>query len=397
MVYYPAGSKEEEAITCELERRTKEIKEKKPKDLPKEAVRVSFEKKEDSISESSSKNKIVAMIKSKDPFKKSGKMKKIIFLVVFLLLLGGGFFFFKTKNLVSRISTSGGSLFGGMFKDKEDVGGVKEGRINVLLVGMRGTNMPGGSLLADTIMLASFKPGENKVALISIPRDLFVEMPGKNYSRKINEANVLGEENGKGKGLEAMKEVVGSITGLPIHYAVSADFNALRETVDILGGITVHLDKPFFEGKQFVEGNECGGEFSLPAGDISLSGDKALCYSRARFATSDFDRARRQQDVLLAIKEKALDLGTLTNFNKLNELLGVMGNDIRTDMEPWEMQELFGILQGIKDPKFFHKVFDTSKDGLLYSSDNGSYILLPVGDNYDKMREASKNVFEEKS
>jgi LCP family protein required for cell wall assembly len=235
------------------------------------------------------------------------------------------------------------------------------------------------------------------VALISIPRDLFVEMPGKNYSRKINEANVLGEENGKGKGLEAMKEVVGSITGLPIHYAVSADFNALRETVDILGGITVHLDKPFFEGKQFVEGNECGGEFSLPAGDISLSGDKALCYSRARFATSDFDRARRQQDVLLAIKEKALDLGTLTNFNKLNELLGVMGNDIRTDMEPWEMQELFGILQGIKDPKFFHKVFDTSKDGLLYSSDNGSYILLPVGDNYDKMREASKNVFEEKS
>ena len=273
--------------------------------------------------------------------------------------------------------------------------GAKEGRINVLLVGMRGLNMPGGSLLADTIMVVSIKPEENKVAMISIPRDLHVEIPGKGYSRKINEANPIGEEAGKGKGLDLMKETVSHVTGLPIHYAVSANFNALRDTVDILDGVTVHLDKPFEESKQFVEGNECGGDFKLPAGDVRLSGEKALCYSRARYATSDFDRARRQQEVLLAIKDKGLSVGTLTDFNKVNDLLNVVGDNIRTDMQPWEMQEIYGLMRKLDNPHVSRKVFDTTEKGLLYSGDNGSYILLPVGNNFDKIHEACQNIFDQ--
>ena len=311
-----------------------------------------------------------------------------------IILLGGGLIFYKTSSLFSKISVSGGSIFGGLFKNTEDLEGMEDGRINVLLIGMRGQNIPGGSLLADTIMVISVKPEENKVAMISIPRDLYVEIPGKNYYRKINEANPIGEEQGKGEGLELMSETVSQVTGLPIHYAVSANFDALRDTVDKLGGITVHLDKPFYEGEQFVEGNECGGEFSLPAGDIQLSGDKALCYSRARFATSDFDRARRQQEVLMAIKDKALSLGTLSDYSKLTGLMNIMGDNIRTNMKPWEMQKIFEVMQGIKDPEIKHKVFDTSKEGLLNSDNNGSYILIPSAGqgNYSEIQEVCQNI-----
>jgi len=328
-------------------------------------------------------------------FKPRGRIKKTLFILAIIFLLIGGALFYKTSSLMSRISISGGSIFGGLFKGTEDVKGMENGRINILLIGMRGHNIPGGSLLADTIMVISVKAEENEVAMISVPRDLYVAMPGKNYSRKINEANVIGEENGKGEGLELMKGVVGNVTGLPIHYAISANFDALRDTVDVLGGITVHLNKPFYEGEQFVEGGECGGEFSLAAGDIKLNGETALCYTRARFATSDFDRARRQQDVLLSMKSKALSVGTLSDFGKLNNLMNVMGDNIRTDMKSWEMQKLFEILRGVENPEVYHKVFDTSKEGLLYSTSNGSYILLPVGDNYNEIHQVCADIFEE--
>ncbi len=366
MAYYYPGSKEDEFISGKLKTMGKKPAVKNLEEEPTEKL-----------------------------FKSKNRFKKIAGILLLIFLLVGGALFYKTSNLISKISFSGGSIFGGLFKDMEDVKGFKEGRINILLVGMRGQNIPGGSLLADTIMVISVKNKENKVAMLSIPRDLYTEIPGKNYSRKINEANVIGEEAGRGEGLELMKATVSNVTGLPIHYAVSANFDALRDTVDVLGGINIYREQPFYEGKQFVEGGECGGEFSLPAGDVKLDGETALCYTRARFATSDFDRAKRQQEVLLAIKEKALSVGTLSDFGKLNNLISVMGNNIRTDMRSWEMQKLFGVLKGLDDPEIYRKVFSTAEDGLLYSTNNGSYILLPVGENYEKIHQACANIFEE--
>jgi polyisoprenyl-teichoic acid--peptidoglycan teichoic acid transferase len=366
MAYYYPGSKENEIITEKLEAIGKTPKVK--------------------VSDNDSPKKL---------FKSKNRFKKIVGILAIIILLIGGALFYKTSNLISKISTSGGSIFGGLFKDADDVKGFKDGRINILLIGMRGQNIPGGSLLADTIMVVSANIRENKVAMISIPRDLYTEIPGKNYSRKINEANVIGEEAGKGKGIELMKETVENVTGLPIHYAVSANFDALRDTVDVLGGINIYLEKPFYEGKQFVEGGECGGEFSLPAGDVELNGEKALCYTRARFATSDFDRAKRQQEVLLAIKEKALSVGTLSDFSKMNNFITVIGDNIRTNMQSWEMQKLFSILRGLDNSEIYRKVFSTAEDGLLYSTNNGSYILLPVGENYEKIHQACANIFEE--
>lgn len=264
-------------------------------------------------------------------------------------------------------------------------------RLNILLLGIRGVNDPNGGLLTDTIMVASIKPKTGEVALISIPRDLYMDMPYSDHKNKINEAYVLGmKKEGWRGGLKYSKKAVSDVTGLDIHYAASVDFEAFREIIDTLGGVTITLDKPFSEKNQFEE-----GVIELPAGRQIIDGKTALLFVRARFSTSDFDRAKRQQQVLIAVKEKALNLGVLSNPFKIISILNSIGNHIRTNAELWEIQELAVLAGKIEASNIKRLVFDTSQEGLLYASrdPNGSYILLPEGGNFDKIREACRNVF----
>ena len=328
---------------------------------------------------------------------------KVVSVLVILMLIGIGFIMYKTGSTLSKISTKNG-FFKSLWNTIPGVGpdelaGQKEGQINVLLLGMRGNDIPGGGLLADTIMLVAIKPEENKAALISIPRDLYVNVPGGSERRKINAVHALAEEKGEGIGLEAMKEVVGEVTGLPVHYAVRIDFRGFTELIDKVGGIDIYLDQPFSEPEQFKGENAL--DFSLPAGRNHIDGQKALFFVRARYTSSDFDRARRQQEVLIALKDKLLSLGTLTDFSKINNILDVLGEDVRTDMDVSEMKNFFDLAGKISDPQVKQKVFDTSDEGLLYSSraetpKGETYILLPVGGNYDKIHEACRNIFNER-
>jgi len=315
--------------------------------------------------------------------------------------------------------------------------------VNILLLGMRGENVPGGGLLADTIMVMSIKPGENKVAQISIPRDLYVTIPGTSDKQKINAVYFYGEQKGKGQGLENMKKIVGEITGQPIHYAASINFKGFTDLVNTIGGVQIHLDQPFTESMQFLglekrcdgikytvlSGNyeekrirrkngtyylnpkryplcfekvitedlECGGNFSLPAGDVNLNGDQALCYVRSRVTSSDFERAKRQQIVMQVIKDKLLSAGTLTDFEKINGILNSLGDNLRTDMAIWEMRRFIDLYNEKNDKNYqvYQRVLENSEEGLLYNPpENGAgYILLPRGDNYGKIHEVCQNIF----
>jgi LCP family protein required for cell wall assembly len=273
----------------------------------------------------------------------------------------------------------------------DEVRNDKLDRLNILLLGLRGVDDPNGGLLTDTMMVVSLKPKTNEVALISVPRDLYVSLPNSQTKGKINEAYAYGYKNGEWKGgLKASKQEIEEVTGLDIHYVVSVDFTAFKEIIDTMGGVTVHLDKPFSENVPFEEGT-----ISLPAGDNTLSGQKALLYSRARYSSSDFDRAKRQQQVLVAVKDKALSLGILSNPVKIVSILDSLGNHVRTDAELWEIKELAEMFRNVDGTKAKRKVFDTSEEGLLNQSHSaaGAYILLPDGGNYDKMHEACRNIF----
>jgi len=368
---------------------------------------------------------------------------KIVLPILAVLLIGGGIFAWKAGSIISKITIKGG-LFKSLTHIIPGVGeslkGEKEGRINILLLAMRGENIPGGGLLTDTIMVLSIKPGQlesqqaSKVSMISIPRDLYVNNSGWGNQSKINAVYAAGEENGKAQGLKDMKKVISEIIGLPIHYAISMNFKGFTELVDALGGIEVDLKEPFSETIQFREervcdpnvftipsGNwdikkdhkgrikasyklcypdpkyiECGGNFEVPAGNSTLNGEKALCYVRSRKTSNDFERARRQQYVIERIKEKALSIGTLSDFSKINAILNSLGNNVKTDMQFWELTAFYDLYKNNPNPIVINKVLDNSEEGLLYNPPENKqtgYILLPQGDNYDRIRELFQNIF----
>lgn len=345
----------------------------------------------------------------------------------------------KTGSTLNKIS-SGGNIFTSLVKSLPGIDktleGEEEGRINIALLGMRGAHVTGGGLLSDTIMILSIHPSKGegdmpKASLISVPRDLYVTNPGTSDKMKINAVHAMGEEKGEGQGLKSMEEILSEVTGQPIQYAVSISFKGFTDVVDALGGIDVTLNESFNEGIQFREPKvcdpyvfnvptnpqqfeykyytrqdgtkyvakayplcynkdvECGGVFELPAGVNHLDGGKALCYARARYTSNDFERARRQQIVLQSIKDKALSAGTLTDFTKINALFDALGDNVRTDMEGWEMKRLFDLYREMGDsPKLTQKVLEDSEEGLLYapqSTKETGYILLPRGDNYDRI------------
>lgn len=323
--------------------------------------------------------------------------------VVFFLLLAGGIMAYKTGYVLNKISESDNSILKSLLNvlpvvGKDELKVDEDGRINVLLLGMRGENIPGGGLLADSIMVISLNTQDNKVAMISIPRDLYVKYPGTQDGMKINAVHAHGESKGKGNGLKSMETIVGEVTGLKINYAVSINFVGFKQMIDKVGGIDINLETPFYETHQFVEGKECGIEFSLAAGANHLDGEKALCYARARDNTSDFDRARRQQVILLALKDKLISMGTLSDFGKINDILNVIGDNVRTDMASYEMKEFYERYAGMKDAQVYRRVFENSEAGLLMvpsDSHGKGYILVPrAGEgNYSQIQEVCKNIF----
>lgn len=364
----------------------------------------------------------------------------VISIVSFLVLIGG-FFMWRAGSVMDKISMGKGGIFSSVIKSlpgaESKLKGEENGRINILLLGMRGEHVDGGGLLSDTIMVLSIHPGNGKedtpkASLVSIPRDLYVTVPGTSDKQKINAVHYYGEQKGKGQGMEYMKQVISQITGQPIQYAVTINFKGFEDLVNAIGGITVHLDEPFAEGMQFHEpqvcdpyvytiptkppqyqnkwyvrqdgsryitkqyllcynkDEECGGVFELPVGDSQLDGEKALCYARARYKSNDFERAKRQQEVIKQIKTKALSLGLLSDFTKIDGIMNSLGDNARTDMEGWEMKRMFDLYQKIGDAALTQKVLDTTEEGLLYHPENSApetgYILLPQGDTYDKIK-----------
>jgi LCP family protein required for cell wall assembly len=383
---------------------------------------------------------------SKKAEPKKRRLAKWMIGIVVVLLILGGVAFWKAGSLVQRIAPNG-SIFSNIVNSLPGVdkklAGEEEGRINMVLLGMRGKGVEGGGLLADTIMVLSFHPKKDendtaRASLVSIPRDLYVTVPGTSDKQKINAVHHYGEQKGDGQGLEAMKTILSEVTGVPIHYAASIDFKGFEELVDAVGGVSVTLDAPFTEPLQFREPHvcdpnvftvptsplqyehkyvttpsgrrrivesyplcynkdvECGGVFDLPAGTSVLNGERALCYARARVTSNDFERAKRQHSILQALQEKALSLGTLSDFGKVNAMLDSLGDNARTDMEAWELKQFFDLYLENKDVKLSEDVVvDNSENGLLYApQDTGAagYILLPKGDNYDRIHEFFKKL-----
>ncbi|MBU1292253.1 LCP family protein [Patescibacteria group bacterium] len=334
------------------------------------------------------------------------QIKKKFCLIILVLFIVGFFsiFLFKTSFTISRVIdwTRANDILP-FSKKLPDLPENDPDRINILLLGGRGLEESGdGKLLSDAMILTSIKKSTGQVAMISLPRDLYVTIYCTQEDKKINFAYAQG-------GLDCAKKTVSLITGQYVDYAVDVNFEALVEGIDALGGIEVYLEKAFEENFQWSkEGweenehwfiKEINGEerwvFYVATGTNQLDGQTALYYVRSRYSTDDFDRMRRQSQVLIAIKEKAFSLGVLTNPVKIYNLLDVLGKNIRTDMKLTDISSLIGLIGNIDKDNIKRRFFDITPNGLLYHTFiNEEYVLLPVGDNFDKIQEACHNIFD---
>lgn len=327
------------------------------------------------------------------------KKKIILPIVIILVLMIFGAFFYKAGFTFSKIiiikNIAWEKIFGKL-PPAEYMPLKDEDRINVLLLGVGGAEHKEGGLLADSIMIVSLKKSTGKIALISIPRDLYVQMPGEIQYEKVNTTYVFGEQK-YGNGLDYSKKTIGYITGLYIDYVIAVDFEAFKTVIDVIGGISIHLDEPFIEDKQWWcdENGENCRIFIVEAGNQVLDSKTALFYVRSRFSTDDFDRARRQQQVVLAIKDKIFSLGILANPLIVNNLFNAVAKNVRVDIMPWEIPSLIKLAQKANTVNIIRKVFDITPEGLLHETKkDGIYILLPVDGNFNKIRQACQQIFD---
>jgi len=266
-------------------------------------------------------------------------------------------------------------------------------RLDILILGIRGDGEeePGaGSYLTDTLMVLSVDKNTGETGLISIPRDLYVKMPYLNKKDKINAAYAYSAGS-KDSGLAGVKTLISQITGIYIDYAVLFDFEAFRGLVDTVGGVDVSLAVPFEEGLQWGSSS-----FYLPAGENHLDGEAALYYARSRFSTSDFDRSRRQQEIIFALKEKMVSLGFLTNPRKINSTLDTIKQHIRTDIQLWDINDLIKVASAINKVGAGNiNTFVIHSENLVYETkQNGIYILVPNENTFAGIREKFKTILQ---
>jgi len=245
-------------------------------------------------------------------------------------------------------------------------------RLDILILGIRGANDPdasdGGPLLTDSIQVFSYDKVAKKSSLISIPRDLFVTIHDQKKD-KINSAYEYGISHSSNS-LQFIKEKISQITGVYIDQVVVFDFSSFKGIVNALGGIDVTLTVPFNETQQW------GASFSMPAGLNHLDGQTALYYARSRYSSSDFDRSRRQQQIMFAIKDKLLQLNLLSDPIKSFSILNLIRSEIKTDINVWNISEFLNLANQVKFDQIKRGVIST--DNLVVESkDNGAYILLP--------------------
>jgi LCP family protein required for cell wall assembly len=262
----------------------------------------------------------------------------------------------------------------------------EKNRLDILILGIRGDGEEepeAGSYLTDTLMVLSIDKNTGETGLISIPRDLYVKMPYLNKKDKINAAYAYSSGS-KDSGLAGVKTLVSQITGVYIDYAVLFDFEAFRGLVDTVGGVDVSLAVPFEEGLQWGSSS-----FYLPAGENHLDGEAALYYARSRFSTSDFDRSRRQQEIIFALKAKMISLGFLANPIKINNTFDTIKQHIRTDIQLWDIGDLAKVASAINKAGAGNiNTFVIHSENLVYETkQNGIYILVPNENTFAGIRE----------
>lgn len=243
--------------------------------------------------------------------------------------------------------------------------------LNCLLVGLDRRPGRGGGGRTDTIVVAVFDRGSDHIGLISIPRDLYVVVPDHGPAR-VNAAYNIGRRQRR-DGLEVLERVVEDTLAIPIHHSIAVDLDVFERSVDALGGVTVDVPCPIQDN--FVDPRTESGRrpLDVAAGRRRMDGATAAMYIRSRHGRSDWARARRQQAVLLAMRERLLSVGGIARVPALWEQFNA---SVMTDMSRLDLVRLAARGLGA-DLTHLHGLVIGHRQTEHWTTPEGRWVLLP--------------------
>lgn len=251
-------------------------------------------------------------------------------------------------------------------------------RKNILIMGI--DRRPGEPFISrtDTMMLTSLDPETDQVSILSIPRDLYVVIPGRGQDR-INTAFVYGStgNNPEGGAQLAMQTVEYNL-GVPVHDYLLVDFGAVTSGIDAIGGIDVNVPYDIYD-PTFPDMNYGYDPLYIPAGLQHMDGTTALKYARTRHQDNDFQRAHRQQQVIMAVRQKMLGLGLPELLRQAPFLYQQLNSGIRTDLSLEEMISLATAAAGISSDSIRTEVLDQNYV-MSYRTPAGASVLVPINE-----------------
>lgn len=248
-------------------------------------------------------------------------------------------------------------------------------RVNILLLGI--DRRPGEAFVSrtDSMMVISVNPKDDSAAVLSIPRDLYVQIPGYGQDR-INTAVVYGSREGDYlDGAVLAMQTISYNLNIPIHHFVMVDFGAFTRTIDILGGVDVQV--PYDINDTMYPDMDYGYDpLYIPAGMNHFDGGLALKYARTRHADSDFNRAYRQQQILFAARGKALSLGLVGLLSRAPSLYREVESGIRTDLNLEQIVRLAKTVGDIPSDNIRNAVLDQDFVTSFRTPGGASVLLL---------------------
>lgn len=270
--------------------------------------------------------------------------------------------------------------------------------MRILVLGIGG---PGheGSLLTDSIMLATVDLEQKKVGMVSIPRDLAFPRSNNTFE-KINAVHAWAEQDHPGEGAVRTAQKFSDFFSVNIDHVIRIDFRGFAALIDAIEGIEVDVENTFVDN-QYPTNDEKWQTVSFKKGLQKMDGKTALMYVRSRHGNngegSDFARARRQQLVMLAVRQKLLSLNTLSDPGKLSKLYQTITNHIQSDLSPWDAMKLAPLLNDFSSDKIQTHVLTDAEDGELVAANiNNNFLLFPRGNDWTQIKSIISDPFSSK-
>lgn len=332
--------------------------------------------------------------------------KVILWLFVGILFSGigiGSYLGYKAYAVASKVANTSNPLKLIASFTRSDLEST-DGITNVLIAGNSTDDIGhSGAALTDSIMIASINQTTKQVTLVSVPRDLWVNIPGHGYA-KINAVYPYG-------GMDLLKEVIETNLGIHCNYNLLVNYTALKDAVDAVGGIDVTVASSDSRGlfDPSIDYTTGGALVNLTNGTHHLTGQQALNLARARgdsygsygYTQSDFTRTQYQQQIVLALGTKAKSTSVITNPIAAGKIIASLGSNISTNLTMGQMETLYNDYKKVSISITNVTLNSVNGQNLLanYNASNGQSALIPSAgfDNFTDIQNTIKTILEQPS